>query len=72
MANRSSAHIKAQMEGKARDLGICQVCGSKANVEGHHIIDHQFTGAADADNIVSLCRDCHTKVHKGKMTLFKF
>lgn len=71
MAKRSSAHIKAQRAGRARDFGTCQICGSTQHVEGHHVIDHQFSGAADAENIVSLCRKCHARVHKGLITLVK-
>lgn len=51
--NRSSAHTKAQRNGRERDYNRCQVCGSKKHVEGHHIIDHQFGGAANIDNIVA-------------------
>ncbi len=72
MARRTSAHIKAQRDGKVRDFGTCQVCGSQEKVEGHHIIDHQFAGAATLENIISLCHSCHTKVHQGKIGLFKF
>ena len=50
----------------------CQVCGSKKHVEGHHIIDHQFGGAANIDNIVALCRKHHNDVHSGKIDIFKF
>ncbi len=71
MAKRSSAHIKAQREGRVRDLGTCQICGSQQNVEGHHIIDHQFYGSANAENIVTLCHECHTRVHKGLISLLK-
>lgn len=71
MGKRSSAHIKAQRAGRERDFGTCQICGSKQNVEGHHIIDHQFFGAANADNIVSLCHECHVRVHKGLINILK-
>lgn len=47
MGKRSSAHIKAQRAGRERDGNRCQICGSNDHVEGHHIIDHQFGGAAD-------------------------
>ena len=72
MAKRSSAHIKAQRAGRARDLETCQACGSKEKVQGHHILDHQYSGAAAVDNIISLCHKCHTNVHKGKMDILKF
>ena len=70
--NRSSAHTKAQRNGRERDYNRCQVCGSKKHVEGHHIIDHQFGGAANIDNIVALCRKHHNDLHSGKIDIFKF
>lgn len=69
---RSSAHIHAQKKGKIRDRLTCQICGSKHKVEGHHIIDYQFMGAAIIDNIISLCHNCHKHVHSGKLNIFKF
>ena len=72
MGNRSSAHIIAQKAGRARDNETCQACGSKKKIQGHHIFDHQFSGAASADNIVVLCHDCHMKAHSGKLDLLKF
>lgn len=72
MAKRSYAHNRAQKAGKVRDLFTCQVCGSKKNVEGHHIVDHQFLGAATADNIISLCHSCHKEVHRGNIDIAKF
>ncbi len=72
MAKRSAAHTKAQRQGKIRDNSTCQVCGSTHKVEGHHIIDHQFRGAASIDNIVALCHNCHRDVHAGRMDIAKF
>ena len=68
---RDSRHIRAQKEGKKRDGYICQICGSTEHVEGHHVIDYAYGGAADKDNIVTLCSDHHKKVHSGKVTLIK-
>lgn len=72
MGKRSSAHTRAQKAGKVRDNYICQACGSHKNVEGHHILDHQFFGAPTVDNIVSLCHDCHKEVHRGNMDIAMF
>lgn len=72
MANRSAAHNRAQMEGKKRDLYVCQICGSTINPEGHHIIDYQYGGAATAGNIITLCRNCHKQVHRNKIDLLEF
>ena len=72
MKKRSSAHVAAQKQGRKRDLETCQICGSTNHTEGHHIFDYAFGGAPDKDNIVTLCHDCHTKVHRGLIDLFKF
>lgn len=70
-SNRSNAHVRAQRSGRVRDGNVCQVCGSREHVQGHHIIDHQFGGAALADNIVSLCQKHHTDVHNGRIDIIK-
>jgi len=70
---RSNAHLKAQKDGKERDFYTCQICGSTENVEGHHIFDVQFGGAANEKNIITLCRYHHRKkVHSGKITIISF
>ncbi len=70
--HRSSAHTRAQREGRERDGNVCQICGSTDRVEGHHIIDHQFAGAANTDNIIALCHKHHQDVHNGRIDLLKF
>ena len=69
---RSSAHTKAQRAGRDRDYNRCQVCGSKIKVEGHHILDFCFGGAAHKDNIVSLCHKHHRDVHSGSIDIMRF
>ena len=59
-------------KGKDRDFNTCQICGSTKNVTGHHIIDRAFGGADNKDNIVTLCRSCHDKVHKGLIDIDTF
>lgn len=68
---RSAAHTRAQKEGRERDGNICQICGSTDHVEGHHIIDYIFSGAANTDNIISLCHKHHNDVHNGKIDIIK-
>lgn len=72
MGKRSSQHRKAQREGKKRDNYTCQICGSKEHVEGHHIFDFIFGGAANKDNIITLCHKHHKDVHDGKIMINKF
>ena len=59
-------------ESKGNESNICQICGSSDHAEGHHILDYAFSGAADKDNIITLCHDHHQKVHKGLIDIFKF
>ena len=72
MKRRGTDHNEAQKAGKKRDLYVCQVCGSKLKPEGHHIINYQYGGAADVDNIVTLCQACHKAVHRGAIDILKF
>ncbi len=69
MSKRSSAHTNAQRQGRMRDLGTCQICGSRNHPEGHHAMDYQFGGSSKVSNIVTLCHSCHQKVHRGEMDI---
>ena len=71
MKSRGSEHCTVQKRGKERDLYTCQICGSTYRVEGHHIIDYQYGGAASIDNIVTLCQKCHKQVHRGNIDIIK-
>lgn len=71
MASREKEHYNAQKKGKERDLYTCQVCGSTEQPEGHHILNYQYGGAADIDNIVTLCHKCHKQVHRGRIDILK-
>ncbi len=69
---RGPEHTKVQRAGKERDLYTCQICGSTDHTEGHHLLDFSFGGAANEDNIMTLCHNCHSNVHRGLIDLFKF
>ena len=69
---RENIHLKAQKDGKRRDNYRCQICGSTDHAEGHHIIDYQYGGPGTKDNIVTLCHECHKKVHKGEFDICFF
>ena len=72
MAQRPIEHIKAQRAGRKRDGYVCQICGSPDHTEGHHLIDYRYGGAANKENIITLCHNCHQLVHKGKLDLLTF
>ncbi len=69
--NRPVVHTRVQRAGRKRDGNTCQICGSSDCVEGHHIIDHQFSGAAQIDNIITLCHKHHNDVHNGMIDILK-
>lgn len=69
---RGPEHNRVQMRGRERDDYTCQICGSTDDVDGHHVFDYQFGGEADVDNIISLCHECHNKVHGGLLDIFVF
>ena len=71
MGKRGFDHKRAQRMGRLRDGEICQICGRRGHTEGHHLLDYQFGGKAETDNIITLCRDCHDKVHRGIMDIFR-
>lgn len=52
---------------KSRDLGICQICGAENDVViAHHIeaVSQNPIESLDLDNGITLCSNCHSKVHK--------
>lgn len=54
-----------------RDDYECQICGYRGNVgEGklhaHHITPISDGGGHELENLVTLCRSCHSGVHAGK------
>ena len=55
-----------------RDKYTCQVCKSKnTRLEVHHIKYRSQGGTDDLDNLITLCADCHKKVHSGKLSINK-
>lgn len=56
-----------------RDGFKCRHChrkgGSEVRLEVHHIIRRCDGGTDRPDNLVTLCHECHTAIHKGEFTL---
>jgi len=54
---------------KAKNNYQCQLCGNPSNsLQAHHRIPvkHDPSKAFDVDNILVLCKKCHTKIHNGQ------
>lgn len=56
---------------KTRDKFICQKCGSNKNIVAHHI--KSFINnpelRSDINNGITLCFDCHWKIHSSRRSL---
>ena len=51
-----------------RDNYTCQICGEKdSRLEVHHIQFRSKGGSTRMDNLVTLCSNCHGKIHNGEM-----
>jgi 5-methylcytosine-specific restriction endonuclease McrA len=46
-----------------RDGWRCQVCGSLANLEVHHVKPRSQLGNDAEENLITLCWICHRQIH---------
>lgn len=69
-ANYGFANTKAFV--LDRDSHICQHCKGKSKdgkLEVHHIVFRSNGGSDEAENLITLCKTCHDKVHSGAIKL---
>ena len=55
-----------------RDNYTCQYCKGKSKdskLEVHHIIFRCYGGSDEPENLITLCKTCHGKLHAGKINL---
>lgn len=52
-----------RVQAKHRDWNMCRVCGSKGNLEVHHITYERICDESDED-LTTLCRECHSLFHQ--------
>jgi len=53
-----------------RDGYQCTQCGKKnTSLDAHHIIWKEHGGKDTIENLITLCKPCHRKVHQGKKNL---
>lgn len=58
-----NALYQRRQAGEIRKPDVCATCGSKADIEQHHIIPIAAGGTDDYFNLISLCHDCHMNLH---------
>ena len=46
-----------------RDNWRCQSCGTMANLEVHHREFRSHSGNDSDENLITLCSDCHRRIH---------
>ena len=44
------------------EAGRCELCGSRRNLEAHHIIPYCIYKQETKDNLICVCRSCHLKL----------
>ena len=47
-----------------RDRWRCQMCGSMQNLQVHHQKFRSQFGGDEEQNLITLCADCHARVHQ--------
>ena len=66
----SPIYKKWRTEVYIRDNFTCQICGSRGDIQAHHI--KQWANHPelryDINNGVTLCKKCHKELHKGRRT----
>lgn len=55
-----------------RDNHTCQICAGKdTQLEVHHIIPKSQGGSNRMENLITLCKNCHEKIHKNELKINK-
>ena len=47
-------------------LEFCVACGSKDDLQQHHLLMRVKGGSDDEHNWITLCTSCHDKLHRGQ------
>jgi 5-methylcytosine-specific restriction endonuclease McrA len=47
-----------------RDGYKCRVCGDGEGLTVHHITPRSEGGTDDPENLITLCDECHSRIHK--------
>ena len=46
---------------------VCVACGSTEDLQHHHLVPRKQGGTDDETNLVTLCTECHHKIHERQM-----
>jgi 5-methylcytosine-specific restriction endonuclease McrA len=62
----SETYQKLHRQVLDRDGWRCQVCGALQNLEVHHRQFRSRMGSDSKQNLITLCAQCHAKMHNSK------
>jgi len=57
------AYHQLRLQVLERDGWCCQACGTMTHLEVHHAQFRSHQGPDSADNLITLCAQCHTLTH---------
>jgi 5-methylcytosine-specific restriction endonuclease McrA len=58
------SYRKLRTEVLERDGWRCQYCGSSDRLQVHHIRSRSRLGHDTDENLITLCADCHSDIHR--------
>jgi ATP-dependent DNA helicase RecQ len=60
-----SSYERLRQQVLGRDGWRCQSCGMMSNLEVHHKKFRSHSGDDSDTNLITLCTQCHTEMHRG-------
>jgi 5-methylcytosine-specific restriction endonuclease McrA len=60
----NSAYAELREQVLSRDGWRCQFCGNMTNLEVHHQLFRSRSGDDVEGNLITLCSDCHSTMHR--------
>jgi 5-methylcytosine-specific restriction endonuclease McrA len=58
------SYRKLRAEVLERDVWRCQYCGTADHLQVHHIYSRGRLGDDTDENLITLCADCHSAIHR--------
>jgi len=62
-------HVKVYMDYYGfgmDDVILCEGCGTKRAQDVHHLVTRSHGGKDEIENLIGVCRDCHSKAHNDR------
>ena len=72
LTKKKKINKKSNLKKCVKENPYCRNCGSSDNVSAHHIIFRSQGGDDSLTNLITLCFNCHRKVHDGEFIGEKF